>query len=237
MKPGWLLALLLPVAVQPMTAQAFSDPERFAEAAAVGGGGGRYFTGSPEDGHTCVVCHGQVEDASATVFGLPVSGYLPGRTYDVELTWPDDGAARSTLLELVDETGQAAGDVSLLDESETSAAGRCGQQLEGGSAGYLREVGRRQVLGLEDCGARSLRFRWTAPAAGTVIFAGAIVRSNRNGDLDGDGVTELSAVFGPEGSTLGADGCSAGAAAGGATLPWLLLAVYAVRRRWTWTAG
>jgi hypothetical protein len=55
----WLAGLCL-VAL-PLPVHAFSDPARFGkypeEEGGLGGGGGRFFTGSPADGYGCSVCH------------------------------------------------------------------------------------------------------------------------------------------------------------------------------------
>ena len=235
-----LAALGVVVALLPARGLAFSDPERFLDPARQGGGGGRMFTGSPSDGYTCAVCHTGERPAEAIVRGLPVDGYVPGQTYDVEVTWPPDGIARAVAVELSGLDNRAAGTSALLSDAELPITGRCGQNLNGGAAGYVQDVVGRRVLGLEDCGALALRFRWTAPAeGGVVLFAGAIVSSDKQGDPQGDGVTELDAVLVPQGETLNTStGCYAGGSRthGGLTALALLAGALGWRRRTPWRA-
>ena len=75
-------------------AHAFSSSSRFAapvsglETGAWGGGGGRWFTGSPGDGYACAVCHGDRE-GPFTVEGIP-EVFEPGMEYVFEIAWPED---------------------------------------------------------------------------------------------------------------------------------------------------
>ena len=57
----------------------------------LGGGGGRYFTGSPADGYGCSVCHTSKTPYSFPVvqYGVPMNGYVPGKAYQIRLTWPE----------------------------------------------------------------------------------------------------------------------------------------------------
>ncbi|MBK9033263.1 MAG: hypothetical protein IPL61_18655 [Myxococcales bacterium] len=83
-----LIALVL--AVAPTAALGFSEPERYAEPAIDGGGGGRYFTGAPPDGLSCSVCHGGGDTPEVKIAGLP-DRIDAGKRYEATLTWPDDG--------------------------------------------------------------------------------------------------------------------------------------------------
>jgi hypothetical protein len=60
----------------------------------LGGGGGRYFTGSPADGYGCSVCHSGPEKFSfpVRVTGLPMNGYIPGTTSSIRLSWAEASA-------------------------------------------------------------------------------------------------------------------------------------------------
>lgn len=74
------------------TAHAFSAPEAFHAPANEGGGGGRWFSGSPAEGYACDVCH--TPEPKQTQFGLRVSGlpsagYVAGTSYDLTLEWPE----------------------------------------------------------------------------------------------------------------------------------------------------
>jgi hypothetical protein len=75
------------------TARAFSNPIDYGRypdknPGSLGGGAGRYFTGSPADGYSCNVCHSSTRSNYSfplEVKGLPVNGYVPGQTYKIEL--------------------------------------------------------------------------------------------------------------------------------------------------------
>lgn len=75
------------------TALAFSDPSIYGKYATerLGGGGNRFFTGSPADGYNCSVCHTAPVAYSFPLYqtGLPPAGYVPGTTYNVTLAWPE----------------------------------------------------------------------------------------------------------------------------------------------------
>jgi hypothetical protein len=82
------------LASRALPAAAFSDPTlygQFPSPTKLGGGGGRYFTGSPADGYGCSVCHTSKVAYTFPVvqYGLPMNGYVPGREYQIRLTWPE----------------------------------------------------------------------------------------------------------------------------------------------------
>jgi hypothetical protein len=72
-------------------AHAFSSVTTYSDDAANGGGGGRWFTGSPAEGYDCSVCHTSHIAYSFPLYqtGLPLNGYVPGVAYTVRLTWPE----------------------------------------------------------------------------------------------------------------------------------------------------
>lgn len=102
-------------------ARAFSDPSLYGKypSEQLGGGGGRYFTGSPADGYGCSVCHTAPVDYHWPLYqsGLPVDGYIPGNPYTVRLQWPEAAAwaqqsgspMTSLTAEFVAEDGGPAG--------------------------------------------------------------------------------------------------------------------------------
>src|SRR5690348_3551226 len=85
----WLLAAFALIALPTARVQAFSDPSSFSKAANEGGGGGRYFSGSPLDGYTCSVCHRGGTAPEVNVSGVPLNGYTPGMAYEIKVDWPD----------------------------------------------------------------------------------------------------------------------------------------------------
>lgn len=86
------LALLAPV-LTPVPAAAFSAPSIYPTPAADGGGGGRWFSGSPAEGYGCSVCHTSEPPGSSftmDILGLPSqAGYKPGLAYPITVTWPE----------------------------------------------------------------------------------------------------------------------------------------------------
>jgi len=89
----WLAALgVAVVAVDATPARAYSSPDAYADRPSAGGGGGRWFTGSPAEGHGCSVCH-EGDDAPRHyplyVSGLPLEGYDLGTIQEVVLSWPE----------------------------------------------------------------------------------------------------------------------------------------------------
>lgn len=195
------------------SAHAFSDKERFQLPAREGGGDDRLFTGSPKDAFTCSVCHSGGEAPSVVVYGLPLAGYVPGQVYDVEIAWQSVSALHALHVEIVDqETGRAAGNVALLDAAAVEERARCGSLPAEDRADYLLVENSRQVLGVEGCGASSLRFRFTAPDLPQVVFAGSVVRSGEpKASPAGDGVQNLTRSLRRQGAPeqLVNSGCAA----------------------------
>jgi hypothetical protein len=109
----------------PARTGAFSEPQIYADEAATGGGGGRWFTGSPAEGYDCSVCHtGQVRYPVYHT-GLPLDGWVPGTGYTIKLAWPEAAAqalsaqaaglrpSTSIVAELVADDGGPSGTVDL----------------------------------------------------------------------------------------------------------------------------
>jgi hypothetical protein len=161
-------------------AAAFSDPYSYDAPIMDGGGGGRWFTGSPADGYGCDVCHGNTQGATLDVAGLPWDeGYVPGTAYEVVLRWP----AWAEHLALV-------GELALPREEALTSDELCSEEGLGDTpAGDLLDSqSGRQFVAVIDCGARAVRMRWTAPspAPGTIWFSGGLVVSNHEADVEGD---------------------------------------------------
>lgn len=184
---GCLLGILWP-----RSAFAFSDPANYADAVELGGGGGRWFTGTPADGYGCDVCHRGGEPAPLTVTGLPLAGYRPGATYEITMGWPVGVEHVVLLAEITDEERRAAGTLEIPPFDRMTQAERCSAELGGVPAASLSESGDgRTFVSVVDCGAQVLRFRWTAPTTdvGTVWLGAGLVTSDVNADALGDGVT------------------------------------------------
>ena len=216
------LVALLPAA----SASAFSDPNNYGLPTSEGGGGGRFFTGSRADGYACDVCHSGAEGPDVVVSGLPLDGYVPGATYEVTLRWGLATPNVSLLTEFTDELNLGAGTIG--PPAEFTPEEFCAE--EGVSTGILAlqavalddlaaegapPTG-RMIVAVPECGARLVRYQWTAPAVatGTLWFTAGAVSSDEAADAEGDGVTVLRYPLVPAGAApyqdAIAEGCSVG---------------------------
>lgn len=201
MRPLLALALLL----APAHAHAFDTYARYDESTLLGGGGGRYFTGSVQDGFTCAVCHtgGLVPDDADVEASIPelfVDGYQPGQTYEIRVTLPNTNAS-AVALEVVDLIGAGAGTLTLIPDAMQGDPDRCDREpmMEPVAAAHLVDLaaGSRQVAVVDVCGADQLRVNWTAPDASTgpVWLNAGIVGADRGGTPLGDGVFVYARVI------------------------------------------
>jgi hypothetical protein len=213
-----LLQRMLPVAVVlallglPARSSAFSDPSMFARSTLAAGGGERWFTGSPADGYSCDVCHEGGQEPRLTVTGLPLAGYRPGASYEVVVTWAAEVEKFGSALEFTDAAGRGVGFLRLPPDSETQSPEFCEPASDGILAAALLELpGGRQIINVPDCGAKRLRFLWTAPArdVGAVWFSGSAVWSDGQADPYHDGVTDFGRVLSADGvASVANTGCS-----------------------------
>lgn len=199
------IAIVVTVALTCVAARAaaYSDPRLFASPVWEGGAGGRWFTGSASDGYTCAVCHSGGVPAPVRIHGLPLDGYVPGARYEVVVDWPDAAAHVGVTVELSDGDGHAAGAVVLPEANQLDDAELCVPPGAGiGAASLTTTPAVRSVIAVADCGARQLRFLWTAPSDPTgtsVRFSGALVAGNASANPEHDGVTAFSRVLRPVG--------------------------------------
>jgi hypothetical protein len=185
------------IAALPARALAFSDPVTFESDVAEGGGGGRFFTGSPGDGYTCKVCHGGAPSPDIQISGLPLDGYKPGTAYEITIDWADELDNVALALELEDASGKAAGHLRLPPQDELLEPERCVPVGAGIPAGQLVDADERTVLEVSNCGAQRIRFLWVAPPLdqGAVWFSGSFVHADGMSDVAGDGVTNFKSVL------------------------------------------
>lgn len=167
----------------------YSSPSSYAQPVLPeGGGGGRWFTGSPAEGFDCSVCHAGGEPLELDIVGLPAEGWTPGLTYELQIAWADPEAHVSLLAEFARTDGTGIGEVALPSEDLLTPEDRCSG---GPRAAKLHELEQdRQITSLDDCGARLLRMQWTAPAEADedawLFVAG--VHADATDDSTGDGV-------------------------------------------------
>ena len=187
-------SLVLVAGVRPASVSAFSEPKNYGEDPAKGGGGGRWFTGSPADGYGCSACHSGPGSVPVEVKGLPSDGYVQGTTYTVKLSWASVATylrslearglrpSTSVVAEFVAEDGTNSGEVFL--EPEVALPPELCQPITNPpqlaatifstppNASTPSEVvkcstnqtNQRCVVAVRSCGSSELRMRWTAPA-------------------------------------------------------------------------
>lgn len=167
----------------------YSSPGSYAQPVIPeGGGGGRWFTGSPVDGFDCSVCHADGPPLELDIEGLPVEGWIPGERYELRIGWADPAAHVSLLVEFARANGSGIGQLELAPEDMLLPEERCGG---GPRAAKLHPLDQeRTIASLGDCGARLLRVNWTAPAHADedawLFLAG--VNADDSDDPSGDGV-------------------------------------------------
>ena len=221
MKRLGLLALLIPA-----HASAFSDPKLFGESVDTGGGGGRYFTGSRADGYACSVCHTGSTAPEFRVDGIP-DAPVAGERYELTVHWDDAVTPHALQLELTSANGTHP-TVAVAPDAMLPAESRCESKLDGTSAVYTVDVGARRIVGVENCGARSVTVSFIA-TGGPIELAIGGVRSDASETAEGDGTFELRTTFGEKLVASSGGGCNTGGAATGWCAAALVL--MAARRR------
>lgn len=215
------------VVVAPGAAQAFSEVTRFAEPAVDGGGGGRYFTGAPTDGLSCLVCHDDVAAPAVTVRGLP-DHIEPGASYDLTLTWPDDDRRYSLALEFVNADGMPPA-IALPALADQPPEMLCQGMRAGSSAAQIVSVGARRLVYVEPCGAHTLQLTFTPPTDEDLFLGAAVVAADGFETSDGDGTYELRKKL--TSTAAATTGCAASGGGGPATVLIGLGAAGLLRRR------
>lgn len=171
---------------------AYSNPEFYGTEVAMGGGGGRWFTGSSADGYGCDVCHAGGTGPDLAIAGLPVEGFTPGGRYQITIRWPLE-AQLALVAEFTDEQKRGAGTIDLPSPQSFQPYELCSLEEGDGNppVGLYDAEGDRKLFTVIDCGAQATRFRWTAPttATGPVWFNLGFVSSNEDAGPTGDGVT------------------------------------------------
>jgi len=189
-------------------ARAFSDPHSYELGVVQGGGGGRWFTGTPADGYGCDVCHQAAGSVPIEVSGLPLEGgYSAGQSYELGVRWPADLEHMALVLEMVDDAGVRAGTLALPRLDASLPEERCTEEgAEGTPASELIDSPRgRQFATVIDCGSRALRVLWSAPpiSAGRVWLSGGLVASDDKGSVEGDVAVLIHRPVAPAGASVG----------------------------------
>lgn len=200
------LALLAMGPLSPGPALAFSDPASSYDLPVFeGGGGGRWFTGTPRDGFGCDVCHSNPGTVPLTVTGLPLdTGYTPGQAYEVGMQWPPQVEHLALVLEMVDDAGATAGTLAVPVPEAARAPEQCSKEGAEGipASSIVESESGRQFAAVVDCGSQSMRMLWTAPpaAAGTVWLSGGFVWSDDDASAAGDVSVKIRTPIPPLGA-------------------------------------
>lgn len=233
----WLSAALCLSATT--SARAYQNPDMFSADPARGGGGERFFTGSPLDSYTCEVCHVSESPLPLRVVGLPAAAYQLGATYHVTVDWPDDLPRVALTMEMTDLRGRALGSWRESEPIALTAADHC--MLEADPPSGIRIIARegpRAIVSAIDCGQQQASLDWVAPTASEfppgvsppgAWFSGGLVASNRNGKLGGDSVAVFARALSAPGAppvaaneVLGHCGIAPARPAQGSTVFWRL---------------
>jgi hypothetical protein len=134
------------------------------------------YTGSPGDyGATCTTCHSS-DGASYSPYiqlsGIPTAGYVPGQTYNLQLSYSNASVNKSGFEACIENTSnQRQGSFSNLDNNTTT--------LQNNS--YITHTSSGNTL-------TGWQFQWTAPATsqGNLKLYYAINLANGNGQSTGD---------------------------------------------------
>ncbi len=134
-------------------------------------------TGAPGSSGNCSSCHGTASDPAAIVKikitdnGNPVTNYVAGKTYDLELNISAASSKKGFQLSAVNDKNSAAGTLSNNSSGTT-----------------IYTSGTQQIWGHSAVGSGVWTAKWTAPATntGSVIFYVAAVFADGNGNNSGD---------------------------------------------------
>lgn len=143
------------------------------------------YSGSPADGRDCSYCHGNMTTASGWITSnIPVSGYIPGTTYQITATNTISGSGKYGF-----------------EVSPQSPSGTLLGTLTAGTNSKVVGSGKWITQSSSSTSVTSWTFSWTAPAAGTgtVTFYGSFARST------GSAVKNCTLVVSEGAQTLPAD--------------------------------
>jgi len=225
-------------------ASAYSEAGPFNTAADRGGSGGRWFSGSAQDGYLCSTCHEGGEIPNLTIAGLPEGDlYVPGERYDVEVSWPRTQNRMGAVAEITTLEGEGVGVLTPRTVAELQDDERCpiraGQTVPQVAVSVRDVMGSqtRKILHMSACGTLRQRYSWLAPnpGVGVIVFNSVFVLGNRSVEPKGDGVFHVRRFFQqtgqPEAISEAKGSCQVGSARGSATYYLLIFAGLFWRRR------
>ncbi len=151
-------------------------------------------TGAPGEGQTCRSCHGGGFGTTVSITlkdstGFPVSDYVPGKVYDVDVSINTTGTAQRYGFQMVTLTGNS---IPYNAWSQPSANTRI---ASAGQRDYAEHRGKSMT--------NSFSTKWTAPVAGTgdIVFYAGGAAVNNDGSTSGDGGNTTSLTISEDVST------------------------------------
>jgi hypothetical protein len=191
---------------------AFGSADDFDTPATLGGGQGVSFTGSPTAKWNCAVCHDAdgpgAFAVSAVGRDLAAQGYVPGETYELELTLTGSGPSQRAAfaLELSKSNRSPSGTLNkAMPLMGSGAAEYACTTLGGIDPVAIIDRGSARVAHSYACAINKWRVSWTAPASdeGPVTLYASAVDANADSRNAGD-VTHSLVLGIPSPSTVGA---------------------------------
>ncbi len=151
-------------------------------------------TGAPGEGQTCRSCHGGGFGTTVSITvkdstGFPVSTYIPGKVYDVDVAINTTSAAQRYGFQLVTLTSNA---IPYNAWSQPAANTRI---ASAGQRSYAEHKGKSIT--------NSFSTKWTAPVSGTgdIVFYAGGAAVNNNQATSGDGGNTISLTIQEDMST------------------------------------
>jgi hypothetical protein len=151
-------------------------------------------TGAPGEGQTCRSCHGGGFGTTVSITlkdstGFPVTDYIPGNVYDVDVSINTTGTAQRYGFQMVTLTSNA---IPYNAWSQPSANTRI---ASAGQRDYAEHRGKSTTS--------SFSTKWTAPVAGTgdIVFYAGGAAVNNDGSTSGDGGNTTSLTISEDIST------------------------------------
>ena len=134
--------------------------------------------GAPDNGQTCISCHGSSGNGSLVISNLP-NQYKPGEKYAVSTKLSQSGRRRwGFIMTALDENGQQAGTFENID-AKTQVFSSSGRQ-------YISHTSSGTAAG--QANSNTWLLNWTAPEVdvGKISFYASGNAANNNGDNTGD---------------------------------------------------
>lgn len=200
------------------TLLAFALPQDFQAPVAVGGGGGRRFTGSPTSKWDCGVCHDPKADLALTVKATPDSlftdGYVPGTTYTLDLSISDAAPKSSAFAVEIARGALVSGPKFAGTFTAVAGQPKCKDgldvvEIQDGAAPGEAAQARGCIAGVS-----TWQVTWTAPDKdlGTAtLYASAVVGDNSGNNLGDASASVLIGIPSPATKVNRNPGCGAGA--------------------------